>query len=563
MNLLISVFKEVIYLGATASILILIILFTKKVFYRTLSPKWHYYIWVLLIIRLLIPFSPESSISVYSLLNTAADKINLPVREISIQNPINVVETLPVAVEDRSDEKSGHSGDSSYADDTVSAIKESPKLNSQLMTAALIWIVGVLLISMYTIYINIAFAVNVRKRYTLLKDSRIQGILKECKSIMKVKHRILLLTSEKVRTPALYGFVNTKILVSKEYMEKLNDDEIKYIFLHELSHYKRKDIIVNWVLALLRSVYFFNPLIWYAFNKIHEDCEVSCDAEALRYINEEEHHSYGSTIIKLIKLYSESNFIPTTSGISKNKSSYKRRIVMISRFRKGKWTNTLLALVLITSVGLTGLTGCKISESKEKDVKVASSGSASDSENKGSQSPIVQQEVKSPNNSGSDKQGQTNTNPEVKPQNNVATDKPAQSTTTKTNEGKEIFYGDWVIKKVAAYGSVGTYSKESAESLIGKGLSFSKDKATSFGDQPSDITKVASNPVYKKTTISKADFVTNYRMTLDKLGINADSVTGVTVSDSKGTVTTFLVKDENTLIIIGGGTYFELVRKPA
>jgi hypothetical protein len=52
-------------------------------------------------------------------------------------------------------------------------------------------------------------------------------------------------------------------------------------------------------------------------------------------------------------------------------------------------------------------------------------------------------------------------------------------------------------------------------------------------------------------------------MTLDKLGINADSVTGVTVSDSKGTITIFLVKDENTLIIIGGGTYFELVRKPA
>lgn len=563
MNFLISVFKEVIYLGATASILILIILLTKKTFNRALSPKWHYYIWVLLIIRLLIPFSPESSISVYSLLNTAADKINLPVREISIQNPINGVEVLPAAVEEPSDEKLGYSGDLSYAGDTASVIKESSKLNSALMAAAIIWIAGVFVLILYTIYINIAFAVNIRKRYTLLKDSRIQGILKECKRIMKVKSRILLLTSEKVRTPALYGFLNTKILVSKAYMEKLSDDEIRYIFLHELSHYKRKDIIVNWILALLRSVYFFNPLIWYAFNKIHEDCEISCDAEALRYINEEEHHSYGSTIIKLIKLYSESNFIPTTAGISKNKSSYKRRIVMISRFKKGKWTNTLLALILITSVGVTGLTGCKISATKEPNIKVSSPDSTNSVENKGSQNTVAQQEVKNQNTSGNDKQGQSNTNAEVKPQNNITTDKPSQSTTTKTNEGKETFYGDWVVKKVLAYGSVGTYSKESAESLIGKSLSFSKDKATSFGDQPSDINKVASNPLYKKTTISKADFVTNYRMTLDKLGINADSVTGVTVSNSKGTVTTFLVKDENTLIIIGGGTYFELVRKPA
>jgi bla regulator protein BlaR1 len=563
MNFLISVFKEVIYLGATASILILIILITKKVFNRALSPKWHYYIWVLLLIRLLIPFSPESSISVYSLLNTAADKINLPVREFSIQNPINIIEALPAAVDNTSDEQASYSGTSGYISDTASLVNENPKLNSALMTAALIWIAGVLLISMYTIYINIAFAVNVRKRYMLLKDSRIQGILKECKSIMKVKNRILLLTSEKVRTPALYGFLNTKILVSKEYMEKLSDDEIKYIFLHELAHYKRKDIVVNWVLALLKSIYFFNPLIWYAFNKIHEDCEVSCDAEALKYINEEDHHSYGSTIIKLIKLYSESNFIPTTAGISKNKSSYKRRIVMISRFKKGKWTNTLLAIILITSVGLTGLTGCRISASKEPSIKVSSPDPTNSSENKGSQNTVAQQEVKNQNNSGTDKQGQSDTNAEVKPQNNSTTDKPTQSTTIKTNEGKETFYGDWVIKKVAAYGSVGTYSKESAESLIGKSLSFSKDKATSFGEQPADINKVASNPVYKKTTISKADFVINYRMTLDKLGVNADSVTGVTVSDSKGTVSTFLVKDENTLIIIGGGTYFELVRKPA
>jgi hypothetical protein len=244
-----------------------------------------------------------------------------------------------------------------------------------------------------------------------------------------------------------------------------------------------------------------------------------------------------------MKIYSESNFIPVTIGISKNKSRYKRRIIMISKFRKSKWTNTLLAMVLITSVGLTALTGCKKSTDKEPDSSTtAISNAPSNAENKSAgESPAAKQETKN----------QSNTN----------TEKPAQNTTTKTNENKEAFYGDWVIKKVLAYGPVGTYSKDAAESLIGKSLSFSKDKANFFGDQPSDINEVAVNPVYKKSVISKGDFVTNYRIDLDKLGVKADSVSEITVSDSSGVVCTFLVKDENTLIIFGGGTYFELVRK--
>ncbi|MBC8059624.1 MAG: hypothetical protein H7Y18_03055 [Clostridiaceae bacterium] len=50
-------------------------------------------------------------------------------------------------------------------------------------------------------------------------------------------------------------------------------------------------------------------------------------------------------------------------------------------------------------------------------------------------------------------------------------------------------------------------------------------------------------------------------MSLDKLGLKADSISEITVSDSKGNGCTFLIKDNNTLIIIGGGTFFELARK--
>jgi bla regulator protein BlaR1 len=533
----IPIFKEVIYLGATASILILIILLAKKIFKRVLSPKWHYSIWILLFIRLIVPFSPESSISIYSLLNAAAGNVNLQVGEISIRNPADTIVNSPRVVENTEDQKDG-SFDGLSSNGTISIVKEEPKYNFAVIIAASIWAIGVLLFSIYTLCLNIAFAANVRRRYTSLEDKGINKLLNDCKKVMKIKREIHLLTTEKTRAPALYGFINIRILVSKGYMERLSEAEIKYIFLHELSHYKRKDILINWVLTILQIIYFFNPLIWYAFKKVHEDCEIACDAEALRYINEEEYYGYGSTIIKLIKLYSESNFIPITAGFGKNKSSYKRRILMINRFRKSKWINNVAAVVLVASVGLTGLTGCKISKDNESNDKTVIT----------SNSPSI-------------------TNGGDKTQNNATTEKQTEGTITEEKEDKEdkedkeVFYGEWVIKKVLAYGSVGTYSKEDAEGLIGKSLSFSKDKANFFGDQASYVNEAANNPIYKKNTLSKEDFVTNYQMTLDKLGVTGDSITEVAVSDSKGLVSTFFVKDENTLIIVGGGTYFELVRK--
>jgi hypothetical protein len=50
-------------------------------------------------------------------------------------------------------------------------------------------------------------------------------------------------------------------------------------------------------------------------------------------------------------------------------------------------------------------------------------------------------------------------------------------------------------------------------------------------------------------------------MSFDLLGLTGDAVTEISVKDSKGNGCTFLIKDENTLIVVGGGTYFELVRK--
>lgn len=146
-------------------------------------------------------------------------------------------------------------------------------------------------------------------------------------------------------------------------------------------------------------------------------------------------------------------------------------------------------------------------------------------------------------------------------QQNSSTAKPISTITT--NQPQEIFYGQWVIKKLLAYGSVGTYSKEDIKSIIGRKLSFSKEKASCFGDQVKYIDDVVINPIYKKTDISRIDFSTDYRkrLTFDDLGIKSDSVSQINVADSKGNGCVFFIKDNDTLILQGGGAFFELTRE--
>lgn len=206
--------------------------------------------------------------------------------------------------------------------------------------------------------------------------------------------------------------------------------------------------------------------------------------------------------------------------------------------KKSNLTSILLFLILAISVGLIGLTGC--SQATINDTTLLSN-STSDTGN--ADNP--------------DSDASKSDNP-----NNVATTKPEPSTTSPTLEmSEEVFYGQWVIKQVLAYGSAGTYSSEDATSLLDQSVNFSTDEASGFGDQLSDISKVITNPVYKKSTISESDFITNYRMTFDNLGIKADEISEIFVSDSEGNGFILFIKDDNTLIIYGGDTYFELVRK--
>ncbi len=598
MDVLILIFKEVLYLGAMACVLVPLLLVLKKIFAKVLSPKWQYYLWAVLLLRLLLPFQPPSTLSVYNVFYAVAESANLPITAIA-EPPLN-----PAAEQGSADNTAPAqlvaTGGTIIKDGTVphnsgADLSETPDAAAAILkTASIIWLVGMAALGLYMAWVNLAFAANVRRRYVPLRDERVGRILDDCKELLHIRRAIPILTTNKARTPALYGLLRPKILMCAASMAQLGEHELRHVFLHELSHYRRKDIAVNWLLTVLRLVYFFNPLVWYAFHKIREDGEAACDAAALRYLGADERLSYGSTVLKLLRLNSESSFIPVTAGLSKNKQSVKRRILMIGHFNKSKWTGTLLAVLLMAALVLVGLTGCSAAAAT-----VTPDGTPSDTVSD-SPADISSPDTSTPDISPLPSVTETGTvapdetafpspanepspsmdprpspsmmptpssEPEASP---YLSEAPMPSEPRPSSEPNaepvpsagtvHILYSDWTVTKVLAFGTAGTYGKEDAEALIGQTLSFSGGSVTMINDQPAASPGTYKNPVYTENTVSKSDFLTDFNMSFDKLGLSAESASLFTVSVSDAGGCVLLVKDADTLILCAGGTFFELTR---
>ena len=125
--------------------------------------------------------------------------------------------------------------------------------------------------------------------------------------------------------------------------------------MHELTHLKNKDIFINWVITLLSMIYWFNPILLYGFHKMRQDCEFSCDGQVISYLDEGENVQYGNAIIRVLELVGNSNRLIGTTSMVMNSSEIKRRIIMISKYKKINIKGILLGTVIVVIIGGLGI----------------------------------------------------------------------------------------------------------------------------------------------------------------------------------------------------------------
>lgn len=338
-----NLFHYLVSLSLLGSFLTLGIFIIKQLFKHKLSAKWHYYIWFVLVLRLIIPYMPSTTFSVFSLLPQYSSTfyISQDVSQPAVNpDPSDIdLATTPIA-------------GSESGENTLIPSQSDSKLRLNWVTAAFLWLSGVLAIFFYMLAVN-SFMLFKLKNQQVCENPKIKQILEDCRINLNIRTKVSVIYEDSLKSPALFGLFRPKILISQKLTDLLSLEELRFIFLHELSHLKRHDLAINMLITLMQVIYWFNPLIYYSLHQMKQDCEIACDATALASIKPEDHKKYGQTIIRLLQLLSEPHWASGTLGFANRFNT--RRIIMISNFKRSalRWSIAALALTLI--VGCSSL----------------------------------------------------------------------------------------------------------------------------------------------------------------------------------------------------------------
>lgn len=318
--MLTEIFKSVLLMSAVGGVLSTFLLCVKPITRKLFSPKWQYYIWLTVLIVMVLPVS-------FSLPKNTPDIPDIMTEQ--VQNVQTDIET-PL--------------------DNQNTIIEMPKQSEKFSIPKIelpqnifyylscIWILGAIFIFFAKIIKYCLFLRAIHENSEF--DTTIENIPKR----LKVQR------TDMLDAPLIVGLIKPVLYLPDT---ELSEDNLNYILMHELTHYKRHDLLYKWAVLTVKSIHWFNPFVYLVSKQIDLDCEVSCDAEVAGKLSKPEQDSYMNMILGLLT-NSGSNLRPLTTQMASNKKTLKRRFEMIRNMKKtSKFMSALSAVIAVVMLGTT------------------------------------------------------------------------------------------------------------------------------------------------------------------------------------------------------------------
>jgi len=344
MNFISPVFYQVLYMTVIGSIVGILVYFIRNIFDKKMSGKSKCVLWSIVLITLLIPVRFEVK-SNYSILeNNFVDRVE------NIKYVSNYEHSENDEVLNNNDILNNSNKEPlteiEYTENNINnenTYKMPLEVKIKNIVIPTVWLLGSALLIL-TFY-NTTRSIRKKTSKKIYKDERIESILNQCKNQLNIKCNVSIVLQKYKRVPSIFGILNPSILITKELLQE-DDQTIRYIFLHELSHYKRKDMLLNYILLLVLSVHWFNPVVWFLFNKIRQDIEIGADELASKGLTKAEKKEYGMVLINSLRNQAEENYATNLLCMSDTEKNMERRIVML----KGKSKSIFLSMVIITII---------------------------------------------------------------------------------------------------------------------------------------------------------------------------------------------------------------------
>ena len=344
--------KILLSLSVSGALLLLLILGLKPLYKNRFSKRWQYYIWIVVALRFLLPFTPDTTIvgSLFEKFDTAA-----------ITNEIPTSPNVPVPA------------------GTGNNKAEPIQTNREITTAAMrepfnkyvclffIWSALALVLFVRKVTVYQGFIQYIKAGNKEVSDIKILNLLSDCEEKLKIKTRVELSCNPLLASPMLIGFFRPRIILP---VGEWEDKELSYIFVHELIHYKQRDMFYKWLIQIVVCVHWFNPFVYLLEKEVNKSCELSCDEKVIAVLDDKRKREYGDTLISFLKsnnLYKSSLASVT---LTEGAEQLKERLGAIMKFRKkSKVITAITAIFTVIVCVCFFVTGAYAAPSVANDMK--------------------------------------------------------------------------------------------------------------------------------------------------------------------------------------------------
>ena len=320
--------KILLSLSVSGALLLLLILGLKPLYKNKFSKRWQYYIWIVVALRFLLPFTPDTTIigSLFEKFDTTA-----------ITNEIPTTPNVPVPA------------------DTGNSKAEPIQTNREITTAAMrepvdkyvclffIWSALALVLFVRKVTVYQGFIQYIKAGNKEVSDIKILNLLSDCEEKLKIKTRVELSCNPLIASPMLIGFFRPRIILPAY---ELEDKELSYIFVHELTHYKQRDMFYKWLIQIVVCVHWFNPFVYLLEKEVNKSCELSCDEKVIAVLDDKGKREYGDTLISFLKLNNLYKSSLASVTLTEGAEQLKERLGAIMNFKKKNKPVVILTSIL-------------------------------------------------------------------------------------------------------------------------------------------------------------------------------------------------------------------------
>ncbi|MEM9157833.1 MAG: M56 family metallopeptidase [Verrucomicrobiota bacterium] len=314
------------------ALLAFLLLLATPLLKKILSPRLLCWAWALLLVRLAIPFSLPHSSSIFNWHESIQPSSwTNAIRQGVVDAGLG--ETLLPVWQDQ--------------DDLFIATKIGISWENALV---FIWALGAIAMSVH-LALNVLRLHRFFKKADKLHEGELYELFKDTRRRYGIHSNVPLLISDDVKTPGIAGIFNPRVVLPRKCAEDLSASELRCVFLHELTHFRRGDLFMHHALLLICYMHWYNPLVWFVLKQFKASMEQACDEDVVDSVCIETAREYGYTLLQVAEHSTERCASPAGALCllgSRKSGELKERIVRIANPKR---RNPFLGCVAIGMFG--------------------------------------------------------------------------------------------------------------------------------------------------------------------------------------------------------------------